>query len=270
MPGQNKKRPLIALSLGGGGAKTFAHLGILDALKDEGIKVDFLITCSSASIIGFLFCIGVSSGEIRQEFKKKRKWIWLIKRSIFKRVLKKFIKEKNITDLDQSKIPLSIVTVDLKKGKEVIFDKGDPLPICLGSAAFPGIWQSVKYKNYCLIDGGILNPDPADIARKKVGRKGIVISSTLRMEFIKEKTGSRFNTILKSIYLLQFKYRNKIIKENSNIIISPLDNLKINFADWKETFTGYFSNNKIEKFYKKGYEATIKEMPRIKKIIKFQ
>ncbi|MEA3463616.1 MAG: hypothetical protein U9R14_00845 [Patescibacteria group bacterium] len=40
MSGQNKKRPLIALSLGGGGAKTFAHLGILDALKDEGIKTE--------------------------------------------------------------------------------------------------------------------------------------------------------------------------------------------------------------------------------------
>ncbi len=268
MSKQNRQKSLIALSLGGGGAKTFAHLGVLDALRDEGIKIDYLAACSSASIIGFLFCIGVSSDEIKKEFRKKRKWIWLIKRSIFRRVLKKFLKEKNITDLGQSKIPLSIITVDLKKGKEVIFDKGDPLLICLGSSAFPGIWQPVKYKNYCLIDGGILNPDPADIAREKVGQKGIVISSTLRMEFIKEKTGGRFNTILKSIYLLQFKYRDKIIKENSNIIISPLDNLKISFTDWKETFTGYFSNNKIEKFYQKGYEATIKEMPRIKKLIK--
>lgn len=268
MDKQGKKK-LIALSLGGGGAKTFAHLGMLDALKDEGIKIDYLAACSAASIIGFLFCIGVSSDEIKKEFRKKRKWIWLIRRSIFKRVLKKFLKEKNITDLDQSKIPLSVIAVDLKKGKEVIFDKGNPLPICLGSSAFPGIWQPIKYKNYSLIDGGVLNPDPADIARDKVGRKGIVISSTLRMEFIKEKTGGCLNTLLKSIYLLQFKYRDKIIKENSNIIISPLDNLKVNFSNWKETFIGYFSNNKIEKFYQKGYEATIREMPKIKKLTKF-
>ena len=262
----NKKQ--IALSLGGGGAKTFAHLGILDALKDNGIEIDYLVTCSAASVVGFLFSIGVSSDEIKKEFRKKRKWIYLIKRSIFKRVLKKFIKEKNITDLKQTKIPLSVVTVDLKKGKEIIFDKGNPLPICIGSAAFPGIWQPIKYKNHSLIDGGILNPDPANIAREKVGKNGIVISSTLRMEFIKEKTGGRFNTLLKSMYLLQFKYRDKIIKKNSNIIISPLDNLKVNFYDWKETFVGYFNNNKIEKFYQKGYDAIIKEIPKIKKLLK--
>ena len=263
-----KQKHKIALSLGGGGAKTFAHLGVLDALRDEGIKIDYLITCSAASVIGFLFSIGASSDDIKQEFRKKRKWIYLIKRSIFRRVLKKFLKEKNITNLDQSKIPLSVVAVDLKKGKEIIFDKGDPLLICLGSSAFPGIWQPIKYKNYSLIDGGILNPDPANIAREKVGRKGIVISATLRMEFIKEKTSGRLNTLLKSIYLLQFKYRDGIIKKNSNIIIYPLYNLKVNFSDWKETFVGYFSNNKIEKFYQKGYNATIKEIPKIKKLLK--
>ena len=46
------------------------------------------------------------------------------------------------------------------------------------------------------------------------------------------------------------------------------EGIKINFTDWRETFTGYFNNNKIEKFYKKGYEAAIKEMPKIKKLIK--
>ena len=211
MPKQNIQRPLIALSLGGGGAKTFAHLGVLDALKKHNIPIDFLVTCSAASVIGVLYNSGVSSEEIKKEFKKKRKWLYIARRSIFKRVLEKFIKKRNIVNIENLKIPMSIVAVDLKSGKEVIFENGDPLLIPLGSSAYPGIWKPVKYKDYELIDGGVLNPDPANIARNKVGSNGIVISITLKMEFTKESTKTRFSTVLKSLYLLSLKYRNKTI-----------------------------------------------------------
>ena len=83
MSEQNKQRPLIALSLGGGGAKTFAHLGVLDAFRKHNIPIDFLVTCSAASVIGVLYNSGVSSEEIKKEFKRKRKWIHIARRPIF-------------------------------------------------------------------------------------------------------------------------------------------------------------------------------------------
>ena len=257
----------MALSLGGGGAKTFAHLGVLDCLKANKIPIDFLATCSSASIVGFLFALGIPSREIKNEFKRKSKWLHLIRRSIFKQALKKYIKEKNISDINQAKTPISIITVDLKTGKEIVFKEGDSLLIPLASNAFPGIWQPIKYQNYYLVDGGVLNPDPADIARKKVGENGVVISVTLKLEFKKEEPKNRFNTILKSLYLSPYQYRNKIIEENSNIIIEPANNLKISFRDWKETFFGYFSNGKIEKYYQNGFEEANKKISEIKELI---
>ena len=259
-------RPLIALSLGGGGAKTFAHLGAIDALKEAKIPIDFLVTCSAASVIGFLVALGVPSQEIKREF-NKRKWFRLIRRSIFKDILKKYIKEKRIRDISQTKIPISIVTVDLKRNEEIVFEKGDPLIIPFASSAFPGIWRPIKYKDYYLADGGILNPDPSDVARQKVGKDGIVISITLKLEFIEEKPGNRLNVLLKAIYSLPFKRRNEIMKKNSDFIISPLKDLKISFRDWKETFLGYFRNNKIEEFYQKGYLETKKVIPQILKKI---
>ena len=270
MSEQNKQRPLIALSLGGGGAKTFAHLGVLDAFKKHNIPIDFLITCSAASVVGALYNSGVSSEEIKNEFKKKRKWLYAARRSVFRQVLEKIIKQKNIVDIKDLKIPMSIITVDLKTGKEIVFKEGDPLLIPLGSSAFPGVWRPVKYKNYELIDGGVLNPDPANVARKEVGSDGLVISVTLKMEFIEESANGRFNTVLKSLYLLSFKYRNKIIENNSDIIIIPSNDLKISFRDWKETFLGYFSKNKIENYYKKGFEETEKKIIRIKELIDFK
>ena len=267
MKKQNEQRPLIALSLGGGGAKTFAHLGVLDAFKKHNIPIDFLITCSAASVMGVLYNSGVSSKEIKKEFKRKRKWFYIVKRSIFKRVLEKTIKKNNIIDIKNLKIPMSIITVDLKTGKEIVFNEGNPLLIPLGSSAFPGIWQPIKYKNYELIDGGVLNPDPANVARKRVGANGIVISVTLKMEFVEEKAKGRFNTVLKSLYLLSLKYRNKVIENNSDIIIAPSNGLKINFYDWKETFFGYFSNNKIENYYQKGFKSAEEKIMQIKKLI---
>ena len=264
---QNKKKPLISLSLGGGGAKTFAHLGVLDAFKKYNIPIDFLVTCSAASVIGVLYNLEVSSEEIKKEFKRKRKWIYIVKRSIFKRVLKKFIEKKNIIDIKNLKIPISIVTVDLKAGREIVFEEGSPLLIPLGSSAYPGIWRPVKYKNYELIDGGVLNPDPANVARKKVGSDGLVISVTLKMGLVEESTRGRFSTVLKSLYLLSLKYRNKIIEKNSDIILSPIGGLKINFHDWRETFFGYFSNNKIEYYYQKGFEEAERKIIKIKELI---
>ena len=268
MNSKNKERPLVALSLGGGGAKTFAHLGVLDALRENNIPIDFLVTCSSASVVGFLFSLGISSQEIKSEFKKRSKWLHLIQRSIFKQALKKYIEKKNIQDIKQSKIPISIITVDLKTGEEFIFEEGDPLLIPLASNAFPGIWQPIKYKDYYLVDGGVLNPDPADVARKKVGQDGIVISVTLRLEFKEEEPKNRLNTVLKSFYLSLYHYRDRIIKENSDVVIKPTDNLKISFRDWKETFLGYFSNGKVERYYQKGYQEANLKMDEIKEKIK--
>ena len=270
MPKQDGQRPLIALSLGGGGAKTFAHLGVLDAFKKYNIPIDFFITCSAASVIGVLYNLGISSEEIKKEFKKKRKWLYIARRSIFRRVLEKFIKQENIVDIKNLKIPISIITVDLKTGNEIIFEEGSPLLIPLGSSAFPGVWRPIKYRDYELIDGGVLNPDPANVARDKVGPNGLVISVTLKMEFVEESTKGRFNAVLKSLYLLSLKYRNKIIEKNSDIIINPSNGLKVNFHDWRETFVGYFSNNKIDKYYQKGFEEAEKKIIKIKELIDFK
>ena len=240
MSSKSKQQPLLALSLSGGGAKTFAHLGVMDAFKESNIPVDYLITSSASSLVGLMAALDMSSQEIMDKFNQRGKWLKFIRGSMFKHVLKQTLKTKNITDLDQTNIPITVVTVDLKKGQEVIFEKGNPLPITLGSCAFPGLFRPVKYKDYYLVDGGVLNPDPADIARKKVGTDGIVVSVTLRLELIEENPSGRLTTILRTLLLRPYKYRDKIIKQNSDVIITPLENFKISFSNWKKTFLSYF------------------------------
>lgn len=257
----------VVLSLGGGGAKTFAHLGVIDALREANIPIDSLVTCSAASVVGFMVASGASSQEIMNLFSKHKKRRLFIKRSMFKSVLSRYIKKKGISDLSETDIPIQIITVDLIKGEEIVFSKGKPLPIVLASAALPGIFKAVKYRNYLLVDGAILNPDPADVARKVAGKNGAVISITLRLEVTERTPISKFNTVFKAFYLLSFRARDKIIEENSDIIIRPLDDFKITFSNWKEIFIGYFNNHRMKKFYSQGYDIGKKSIKEIKKLI---
>ncbi len=103
-----------------------------------------------------------------------------------------------------------------------------------------------------------------------MGKNGIVISATLKLEFKEEQPKNRFNTVLKSLYLSPYRYRNKILEKNSDIIIEPTNNLKISFRDWKETFFGYFSDEKIERYYQKGFKETAKKINKIKELIKLR
>jgi len=257
----------VVLSLGGGGAKTFAHLGVIDALAEAGISIDCLVTCSAASVVGFMVATGATSQEIMDLFCRKKKRRMFIKRSIFKAILSQYIRKKGLTDLSKTDIPIKVVTVDLIRGEEVVFDSGRPLPIVLASAALPGIFKPIKYGRYLLVDGGVLNPDPADVAKSVAGKDGRVISITLRLEVYNQEPKGRFDSILKSLYLLSFKSRNKIIEENSDLIIRPLDNFMVNFKNWRETFFSYFENRRMEGFYAQGYEAGRKAAPDIKKLI---
>ena len=257
----------LALALGGGGSKTFAHLGVLDALRQHDILINQIVTCSSASVMAVLYLSGWSSQQIIHQFGQKRHWWRLATGSLFSYLLSQTTQTAGVTDLAELKPALSIVSVDLKTGQPVVFQSGDPVKLALASSAFPGLLPAVKYGQYYLIDGGSLNPDPADIARQQVGNHGMVLTVSLRLEYPTEKPGNRLNTLLKSLYLLPYHQRVQVVKNNSDMVLTPLSHLKISFTDWKETFVGYCSLKKMQYFYQQGYQTTIKHLPQIQQLL---
>lgn len=135
----------LGLALAGGGAKATAHIGVLQAIEEEKINIDYISGTSSGSIIATLYAIGYSPREIMILFKKYCNEIQyvdlisvlkLIGGLIFKRkviveglnngkkiekILKKCFEEKNIRDINQIKMPLIIPTVSLKNGELIVF-----------------------------------------------------------------------------------------------------------------------------------------------------
>ena len=154
-----------------GGARGVAHIGVIEALLEDGYEITSIAGCSMGAVVG-----GVYAAGKLEEFKK---WMCeLDKMEVFKLVdftlstqgfirgervfneMKKFIDVRNIEELS---IPFSAVAVDIITNKEVVFDSGDLFQAIRASAAIPSVLKPSTYQGGELVDGGVLNPIPVNI-----------------------------------------------------------------------------------------------------------
>lgn len=200
---QENKKPKVALVLSGGGAKGVAHIPVLQALDSLGIVPDLIVGTSMGSIVGGLYAMGYSGDSIAY-IAKNANWSKLlgseasfrnvgveeksefgrylvnldfikgkpkIKSSLLKdQNLREFLSEVmypvyNITNFDDLTIPFRAVATDLVKGEVVVMGEGS-LEIALrASMSIPSVFQPVSYNNTLLVDGGIMDNFPTDIAK---------------------------------------------------------------------------------------------------------
>ncbi len=159
----------IGLVLGGGGARGFAHIGVLKSLEKRGIEPVAIAGCSMGGIIGALIAAGYDSGGILEIVEKIKPWKLLdvgrmgslIGGRGMAHQMGKFL-PATFGELD---IPLAVTAVDLQEGKLVVLSSG-PLQLALrGTSSIPGIISTELHGNRYLIDGGLLNNLPVDVIR---------------------------------------------------------------------------------------------------------
>lgn len=165
--------PKIGLVLGSGGARGYAHLGVLKVLHEEGIHIDLIVGTSFGSIIGAAYAAGCDIYEL-EKIALEIRWIKLLKmvdiappKGIFAgNKLESFFsslltRQKHFFEL---KVPLAVVTTDIKTGEEVLISKGSVSRAILASSALPGIFAPVKIDDRWLVDGSLVNPLPIQTA----------------------------------------------------------------------------------------------------------
>lgn len=167
-------RKKIGLALSGGGARGFAHIGVLKALSDHSILVDMISGTSAGSFVGAALATGMSVAEI-MEMGKKIGWFNMTRLSYSPRAILsnapmgKFIEQNfPVQRFEELPIPLSVVTCDLETGEEVVFkDQGKISFAVRASCAVPGVFLPLTDENgRFLIDGGVISPMPAKHVRK--------------------------------------------------------------------------------------------------------
>lgn len=179
-------RASVALALGGGAARGIAHIPVLEAFDDLGIKPSVIAGTSIGSIMGACYASGMSGKELRQfalELFEKRSellrrlfaapsgsWASIFQLStsalIKPESLFKLILPANVPDnFEDLKLPLKVVATDFFDQSQTIFESGALLPAIGASSALPGLLSPVELSGRLLIDGGFVNPTPSDVVQ---------------------------------------------------------------------------------------------------------
>ncbi len=170
--GQNFK---VGVALSGGAAKGLAHIGVLKALEEAGIRIDYIAGSSMGALIGAAYASGIPIDTLEKiavntDWKTAAKLFvpgfstsGLINGKKAKEFLYTFYGDKKIEDLP---IPFAVTATDISTGKLFIINRGSLLEAVRASISIPIVFTPVKYKETFLVDGGVVNPVPIDVVRE--------------------------------------------------------------------------------------------------------
>lgn len=263
-----KQRPKIGLALGCGGARGFAHIGVIKMLKKHNIPIDMIAGSSAGSFIGGLYAS-------KQDINAVEKSVMNITSSTvlsflfdpcfnqgiangtkFKNFFKGFIGDKQFNQLP---IPFAAVATDIKTGSHVVLNEGDVTDAVHASSAIPFLFKPITYKNHILADGGLSMPVPVQIV-KDMGAD-IVIAVNLSQEYFVEgyiETLGMSHMFLNSLNILSHHLANEHIKTADITISPPLKHVR-----WKLGL----APSETQEIITIGENIMAKEIPRIKQLI---
>lgn len=164
-------KPKIALVLGGGAVRGFAHIGVIKVLEAQGIVPDMVVGTSAGSVVGALYAAGYSGFELQKiAFKLEEESVgdWIIpnrgfiKGEALQAFINKAVQNKPIEKLRK---PFSAVTTDLQSGEMVLFSRGNTGQAVRASSSIPGVFQPVTINGRDYVDGGLTSPVPVRAAR---------------------------------------------------------------------------------------------------------
>jgi NTE family protein len=159
----------VGLVLGGGGARGYAHVGVLRAIEKRNIAVRAVAGCSMGGVVGALYCAGLSSDAIHKIFREVD-FLDILDRSrmgglIGGKAITRHLEKHLPATFEELDIPLAVTSVDVQRGRLVVLNRGELLPALRATSALPGIFAAVQHQDRVLIDGGLLNNLPVDVIR---------------------------------------------------------------------------------------------------------
>jgi NTE family protein len=182
------KRPKIGLVLGGGGSRGIAHVGILEVLVREQIPIDLIVGTSMGAIVGSLFALGYHPHSIARQMIAQMEGSNLFNMNLFsarrrqrsvRDQLNESVGEKTFAD---TRIPLTLMTVDMVHGCEVALREGPLMPAILASSAVPGVFPPVEINGQKLADGGVIDSLATHIAYEQGAERIIAVDVYPQLE----------------------------------------------------------------------------------------
>lgn len=259
VPQHKVQRKKVGVVLSGGGAKGMAHIGALKVINEIGIPIDYIVGTSMGAIIGGLYAIGYTPEQL-DSMVRKQNWQFLLSdhverrdmnlmereaeetyvisvpfsKNAIKEVTGGLIKGHNIDNLfseltlgyhdsinfDKLPIPFACVSENLVKGEEHVFHQGVLSTAMRASMAIPGVFTPVRLNEMVLIDGGVVNNYPVDVARQMGA--DVIIGVDVQSELRPADELNNAGTILAQLVELmgQDKYLENLNNTNVHIKVN--------------------------------------------------
>jgi NTE family protein len=164
--------PRIGLALGGGAARGFAHIGVIQVLEEQGLRPDLVTGTSAGSLVAALWASGKGGAELAKladsmDESAFTDWAFPGRGLIRGEGLAKYVRvHTGGLRIEQMKTPLGIVATDLDSGEAILFQRGDPGVAVRASSAVPAVFQPVRIGTREYVDGGLVAPVPVRFARQ--------------------------------------------------------------------------------------------------------
>ncbi len=198
--------PRIALALGGGAARGFAHVGVIKALEAQGIVPDFIVGTSAGSLVGALYASGMSGFDLQKaalamDDTTVADWS-LPNRGVIKGEALQDYVNATLGGRVIERLPrtLAIVATDLQSGEAIVFRTGNTGLAVRASSSVPGVFQPARIGNRDYVDGGLVSPVPVRIARG-LGAD-VVIAVDISSRPREQKTASSIEVLLQSFAIM--------------------------------------------------------------------
>jgi NTE family protein len=218
------QKPKVALVLGGGGARGLAQAGVLEVFSEEQLPVDLIVGTSVGALMGSLYAGGMPVADL-VKMAQNMTWSKLVSLKFspvglystkkMEEYITRRIGDKNFYEM---KIPFACVAVDIRNGEKVILRDGPVATAVRASATMPGLFEPVEYRHRLLMDGGIIDNVPVDVA--KFMGADIIVAVDVSADIGLAKTNNSL-LILSQVMYIRGTFLSQEQLKLADLVISP-------------------------------------------------
>ncbi len=221
-----KKIPKLGLALGGGAARGFAHIGVIQVLEENGIKPDLVVGTSAGSLVAAFYASGKTGAQLQwladtMDESQLTDWtIPFMSRGMLRgEALGRYVNSQlNGAKIEDLKMPLGIVATDLQTGDSILFRRGDIATAVRASSAVPSVFEPVRIGNKDYVDGGLVSPVPVRSARQMGADIVIAVDISSRPE--DAKTSDMLKVLLQTFSIMG-KSISQLEMSQAEVVVRP-------------------------------------------------
>jgi NTE family protein len=249
----------VALVLGAGAARGFAHIGVLKIMEANKIPIHMIIGTSAGSFVGSLYAFGFNAFQLQKMALSIEKGDVIdytipdngfIKGDKLEEYLNNIFKN---TPIEKFRTPFYAIATNLPSGQEVVFGQGNAGKAVRASCSIPGIFRPAKIADKMYIDGGVVSPVAVDVARRFGA--DVVIAVDISADLDKKQPEGTIDTILQSINIMYSRLAAAQLTR-ADVVIKPK--------------AGHIGSADLEKRHEaimEGEKATLEGLPAILNLI---